>query len=102
MALVTETHESLKGRLEAGKGALKSKGLRIDVKEMKLIISSEDVRKVTIEGKFTFVVCRKDVDSNSILRQIFLCWVQKRCNGIGDTLKEVRKFKCETCANQQT
>ena len=81
---------------------MKSKGLRINVKEMKLINSSEDVRKVTTEGKFTFVVCRKDVDSISILRQIFLCWVQKRCNGIGDTLKEVRKFKCETCANQQT
>ena len=34
----SETLEGLKGRLESWKGALKSKGLRVDVKKTKLMI----------------------------------------------------------------
>ena len=33
MELVSETHEGLKGRLEAWKGVLESKGLRVNVKK---------------------------------------------------------------------
>ena len=56
----------LMGRLDAWKGALESKRLRVNVKTKKMI-SSEKAGKVTIKAKFPCVVCRNDVGSNSIL-----------------------------------
>ena len=44
--------ESLKSRLEAWKRALKSKGLRVNVKKTKMMISSESARELSVEGKF--------------------------------------------------
>lgn len=41
----------------------------------KMMISSENVGKVTIEGKFPSAFCRKDVGSNSILGQFWSCWL---------------------------
>ena len=43
--------EGLKGRQETWKGALESQALRVNVKKKKMIISSENVEKVTEEGK---------------------------------------------------
>ena len=51
LALVSETLEGLKRRLEDWKGASESKGLRANVKT-KMIISSKNARKVSEEEKF--------------------------------------------------
>ena len=51
-ALVVETHEDLKGRLESLKGAMESKGLRAVIKKKNMLISCENAEKVTLEGKF--------------------------------------------------
>ena len=56
------------------KGELESKGLRVYVKKTKMIISSKNAGKVTVEGKCSCVVCRKGVGSN--LRK------HKKCSGI--------------------
>ena len=45
LALVSKTREALKGRLEAWKGALGSKGLRVNVKKTKMMISNKKCRK---------------------------------------------------------
>ena len=50
--------EGLEGRLEAWKGALESKLLRINFKKTKMI-SSENAGKITIEIKFRCAFCRK-------------------------------------------
>ena len=63
-ALVSEILESLKGSLEAWKGALESKGLRVNVKKTKKMISSENAGKATMEGMFPCTVCRKGGGSN--------------------------------------
>ena len=65
--LVSETLQGLKWRLEAWKGALESKGQRVNVKKTKMVISSENVVKVTMEGMFSHVVLRKGVGSSFIL-----------------------------------
>ena len=67
LTLVSETLERLKGRLEACEGALGSKGLRIYVKNTKMMICGENTGKVTIENKFPCTLCRKGVGNNSIL-----------------------------------
>ena len=51
LALLSKTLEAL-NHLEAWKGTLESKGLRPNVKKTKIMIISENVGKVTIEGKF--------------------------------------------------
>ena len=83
MVLFSETLEGLKGRLEAWKGALKSKGLRVNVMKTKMMIGSENAEKVTIEGKFPCSVYRKVVGSNPILCQF---------SSIRGKLKEDSKF----------
>ena len=84
----------LKGRLKAGKGALESKGLRVNVKKTKIMIS-ENAGKATTEGKFPCAVCRKVLGKNFILCQVFRCWVDKRFSGIRVKLKEDSKIKCQ-------
>ena len=64
LALVSEKFEGLKERLEACKGSIASKRLRVNFKVAKMIISSENDGKVTERDKFAWAVCRKDVDSN--------------------------------------
>ena len=51
--------EGLKGRLDFWKGALESKGLTVNVKKTKMIISSESSEKVTSKGKFPCSDCRE-------------------------------------------
>ena len=61
------THEGLKGRLKAWKGALESKGLWVNVKRTKEMIRSENAGKVPEEGKFPCANYKKGVSSYSIL-----------------------------------
>ena len=73
LALVSETPEGLKGKLEALKGGLESKEMTVNVKTTKMIISSENGGKVTIEGTFLCAVCRKGIGSNFIICQFCMC-----------------------------
>ena len=102
LALVSETLEVPKERLKTWKGALESEGLRANIKKIKMMISNENVGKITIEGKFPCIICRKRVSSNSIFCQLCRWWMHKRCSGFEGKLKVDSKFKCQTCINQQT
>ena len=76
VALVSETFQDLKGRLEPWEGVLKSKRLRVKAKKMKMMISCENAEEDTEEGLFPCPVCRKRFDSNSILCHLSRCWVR--------------------------
>ena len=52
LALVSESLEGLKAKLETSKGALESTGLRLNVKKKKIIVIGNKVRKVRKEEKF--------------------------------------------------
>ena len=69
---------------------------------MKMMTNDDNGGKITVEGKFPFVLCKKNLGSNSIISQICRCSVHKRCNSIRGKLKEGSAFKCQTYANQQT
>ena len=59
------------------------KGLRLNVKKMKMITSSENAGKVIVEGKFSCVAHRKGVDSNSTFpHQFCRYWVHRKYIGI--------------------
>ena len=79
-----------------------AKGLGVNVKKKKMMINSKTAEKITEKSKFPCAVCRKGVENNSILCLFCRCWEHKRCSGIRGKLKEDRKFKWQTCGNQQT
>ena len=64
-----------------------SKGLEGNIMKTKMIISSENGGKVTIEGRCLCAVCRKGVGSNSFFCQFCRCWVHKRCSGVRGKVK---------------
>ena len=78
LTLVSETLEGQKGILETSKGALESKGLRVNVELTKTIISSENDGKNTVKEKFLCAASRKGAGSNSILCQFCRYWVNKK------------------------
>ena len=73
-----------------------------------MVISSETAGKVTVGYCYWLLllmvtaVCRKGIGSSSIFSQFCRCWVYKKCSVIRGKLKKDCKFKCQTCANQQT
>ena len=87
---LSETFENLKEWLEALKGALQSKGLRINVEKTKIMIDSENAGTITVGGNFPCAVCRKCVGRNCILCHFCWCWVNKRP---GTTMK-IKLFAC--------
>ena len=91
LVLVSKTLKGLKERLETWKRASESKWLRVNIKR-----KMEMLQRKTI---FLFL-CRKGVDSNSILCQFCRCWVHKRCSGIIGKLKVDSKLTCQTCTSQ--
>ena len=100
LILVRQPLEGLKVRLGDRKGALKSKGLRANVKQTKTMISSDNYdEKVSKEGKCPCAVSQKGVDSNLTLCQ---SWANNKCSGITCKMKGDSKFKCQACATQQT
>ena len=64
-----------------------------NVEKTKIIISSENAGKVTEEDELLCAVCRKDLDSNSILCQIWWFRLHEECSGIRGKLKEDSKVK---------
>ena len=66
LTLLSESREVLKGKLESRKEVVVSKGLRVNVKKMKMMIVSEKDRNVRKEGKFLFAVYRKGGSRNSL------------------------------------
>ena len=63
-------HLVLKGRLEAYKGVMESRGLNINLRKTKMMIIRENNRKVAEEGKFPCAVCRSCTSSHFILCHI--------------------------------
>lgn len=63
--VLNKSPEGLKGKLEAGKGAPESKGLRVTVKMTNLMISGEEAREDQKGWKFPCTACRKGVGTSS-------------------------------------
>ena len=98
--LVNKTLAGMKGRLEASEEV--SKGLTGNVKKTKMLISSENARKVTYGDKFLGAVYRKAVRSKYILCQFCTHWLHNKCSSTNGKLEEDNKFKCQILATQRT
>ena len=83
LASVSEMHKCLKWRLESWKRALESMGFQVNIKKTKIMISSENAGKVTVEGKFPYAFSRKDVGSNTVLSNSITYLLTASFAGVG-------------------
>ena len=79
------------------KAELSVKGLKVNTKKTKIMISKPGAGPVQKTGKYPCSVCSKGVGSNSIQCTKCKQWVHARCSRVKDKLAEVKDFVCNSC-----
>ena len=97
LALTAESISDLERQYVAWKGGMETKGLRVNVKKTKVMVSSRDLKPKNKTGKFPCGVCGKGVGSNSILCRSCNHWTHHRCSQVRGSLSSVVNFTCPTC-----
>ena len=98
LVLVAESMTELRQKVLRWKKCLETKGLKLNVKKTKVMVSGRNCGDVEKVGKWPCVVCGKGVATNSI--QCMECegWVHKRCSGVKLRLTSVAgMFRCSVC-----
>ena len=68
--------------LRVWRAGMEQKGLRVNLKKTKFLISVPGLDVLKDSGKFPCTVCRKGVGANYILCSRYRLWVHKKCSGI--------------------
>ena len=80
------------------KAELRVKGLKVNTKKTKIMISKPGASPVQKTGKYPCSVCSKGVGSNSIQCTKCKQWVHARCSRVKGKLTEVKDFVCNSCS----
>ena len=67
---------------------MESKGLRVNMKKTKFLVSGDGHDVLQKSGKYPCAVCCRGVEKNSILCSQCMLWVDKTCSGITKWLVE--------------
>ena len=78
---------------------LSAKGLKVNTKKTKIMISKPGAGPVQKTGKYPCSVCLKGVGSNSIQCTKCKQWVHARCSHVKGKLAEVKDFVCNSCSS---
>ena len=97
LVIIASTKEELLLRLKQWKNGMESKGLRVNMKKTKIMISGPQLGTLKDTGKFPCAVCRTGVGKNSIFCYGCSMWVHKKCSGITSRLKEDHLYRCSRC-----
>ena len=76
---------------------MEQKGLRVNMKKTKFLISGTGLNVLKDTGKYPCAVCRKGVGANSINCSSCQFWVHKKCSGIQGHLSADPEFVCSRC-----
>ena len=66
LAIIASSKEELLERLKLWKDGMESKGLRVNMKKTKIMVSGRNLGTLKDSGRFPCAVCRSGVGSNSI------------------------------------
>ena len=80
--LIPDTQEECISKLKAWKAGVESKGLRVNMKMTKFLVSGDGHDGLGESGKYPCAVCCSGVGRNSILCSQCMLWVHKTCSGI--------------------
>ena len=97
LVIVAETLELCIEKYKAWKLALENKGLHVNTKKTKFMVSDVEHSLLRDSGAYPCAVCRSGVGANSIRCSVCSFWVHKKCSGIVSRLKPDADYKCPRC-----
>ena len=100
LVLIVDIQEECISKIKAWKAVMESKGLRVNMKKTKFLVSGDDQDVLQKSGKYPCTVCCSGVSRNSILCSQCMLWVQKTCSGITRRLVEDPNYICPRCKGE--
>ena len=82
LVLIADTQEECISKPKAWKAGMESKGLHVNMKKTKFLVSGDDQNVLQKSGKYPCAFCCSGVARNSILCSQCMLWVHKTCRGI--------------------
>ena len=100
LVVIADSLEECIAKLKAWKTGMECKGLRVNMKKTKIMISGLGLNLLQDSGKFPCAVCRRGVARNSIECSKCKMWVHKKCSGIVGRLTADPEYVCPRCRNK--
>ena len=100
LVVIADSLEECLARLKAWKDGMECKGLRVNMKKTKLMISGPGLNLLRDSGAYPCAVCRSGVGANSIECSQCKLWVHKKCSGIKGGLSSNLDYVCPRCRDQ--
>ena len=97
LAVVADSLDECISKLKAWKDGMEKKGLRVNMKKTKLMVSGPGLDQLRDSGKYPCAVCRKGTGENCIKCSQCSLWVHKRCSGISGRLVANPDYICPRC-----
>ena len=101
LVIIAKSLKELEDSYCSWKNSIESKGLRVNMKKTKVMISALNHGPSFQSGKHSCGVCFKGVRVSSILCTLCNHWVHKRCSGLKNKLASAINFKCKACLDPQ-
>ena len=99
LVIMADSLDELSVKLERWKAELSAKGLKVNTKKTKTMISKPGAGPVQKTGKYPCSVCSKGVGSNSIQCNKCKQCVHARCSCVKGKLAEVKDFVSNSCSS---
>ena len=97
LVLIAESLEECITKFEAWKSGMESKGLHVNSKTTKFMVSGIGLGQLRDSGAFPCGVCRTGVGANSILCSQCSFWIYKKCSGVIGRLSDNPEYICPRC-----
>ena len=95
--VILDSLEECISKLLVWKAGMESKGLRVNMKKTKFLISGVGLNVLQDSGEFPCAICRSGVGVNSIECSQCKLWVHKKCSGLTGRLVADPEFVCQRC-----
>ena len=99
LVIMADSLDELSVKLERWKAELSAKGLKVNTKKTKIMISKPGASPVQKTGKYPCSVCSKGVGSNSIQCTKCKQWIHARCSRVKGKLAKVKDFVCNSSSS---
>ena len=99
LAVVADSLDECIAKLKNWKDGMESKGLRVNMRKTKLMISGHGLDLLRDSGAFPCAVCRTGVGTNSIQCSRCSFWVHKKCCGFKGKITANPDYVCPRCCD---
>ena len=100
LVVMADSLEDCIAKLKAWKEGMERKGLRVNMKKTKLVVSGPGPDLLRDSGVFLCAVCRSGVGVNSIEYSKYKHWEHKKCSGVRGRLAEDPDYVVPRCCDQ--